>query len=96
MTITYDWKSSEALILRKLRTSQSSKIRAEWNRKVSAGFVAADLQRIGLNHDGSLTLFFTDGSSRKSHIRHLNLRETEEAVKCAERQAGVTGGINYA
>jgi hypothetical protein len=89
MKSKYKFKSENTKILKALRMSRKFKIKANWSRKVSAGFVAEDIESITLGakvYVYNLNFRFKGGREQTISIKELNLRETEEAIKFIENK----------
>lgn len=82
-THPYVHKSEEVRILKLLRQSRALKIKKNWSRETSPGFISEDIQTI--KGFGGRVIEITTPASRISVTpSELNLRETEECIKFLE------------
>lgn len=81
--MTYKFQSEDTALLNRLKKSMAVKKKYGYNRDVSAGFVAEDLQAIYQDISGQI-IIVTEAFRQPMPIKELNLRETEEAMKFVE------------
>jgi hypothetical protein len=78
--MTYNFQSSETALLKRLKNSLAVKQKSGYSREVGAGFVAEDLRDIYQDISGEI-IVSTEAFNQRMHIRDINLRETEEAIR---------------